>query len=265
MSTGELPVAAWARYTSVVDEALCAADELRRAGGVVVPSVTRRTLGTLFQLCSVVTIVAHWRFAPIVEGDIIDADAIGQKLRAPENALQSNVAKRVAGLLDQAPVGREAPASYPAWIAGLLNAMVKSTENAYESTHAGRRPILTATGPNVEVEMTRSVLEIAFPRELRPAGVVELTDGFASIPELINAIPPDYDGVIDLSVCHSTLIAEPIKRARPRCLVISNRRPAALAARLIRYRYVLRQLALQPERFTDVVITQSRKLIGMNS
>jgi hypothetical protein len=48
---------------------------------------------------------------------------------------------------------------------------------------------------------------------------IELCDGILSIPLLVEAIPPDFSGVLDLCICHPDDLVKVILRDRPRCSV----------------------------------------------
>jgi hypothetical protein len=69
---------------------------------------------------------------------------------------------------------------------------------------------------------------------------------------MIDAVPERFDGIIDLSVCNSIVLGEAIKRRRPECLIITNVRPASPALRLVRYQFIIREIAqVGGDRFTD--------------
>jgi hypothetical protein len=72
-----------------------------------------------------------------------------------------------------------------------------------------------------------------------PAGF-EYADGPRPLDEVVDALPEDFGGIIDLTVCHSTNAIPAFKKARPRCSVLANREPARLDLRLAMYRQILR-------------------------
>jgi hypothetical protein len=51
------------------------------------------------------------------------------------------------------------------------------------------------------------------------AGAIEFWDGPCSVEELVDQIPVDFNGVIDLSVCHPFGFADQVARHRPNCSV----------------------------------------------
>ncbi|MGR8930978.1 MAG: hypothetical protein ACU836_10075 [Gammaproteobacteria bacterium] len=48
---------------------------------------------------------------------------------------------------------------------------------------------------------------------------IEFFDGMKSIVEITNGIPEDFDGVLDLCICHPLGMAKLIRELRPNCLV----------------------------------------------
>jgi hypothetical protein len=57
------------------------------------------------------------------------------------------------------------------------------------------------------------------------AAGVELCDGILSLPRLVESVPPDFSGVMDLCVCHPDDLAALLLRDRPLCTVryLSNK------------------------------------------
>lgn len=79
---------------------------------------------------------------------------------------------------------------------------------------------------------------------------IEFADGLVTVDQLVSVLPPDYNGVLDLTTCHSTRAIRWIKRARPGCTVLANRGETDLDIRLAVYRQILR--VLQRERTSYV-------------
>jgi hypothetical protein len=93
-----------------------------------------------------------------------------------------------------------------------------------------------------------------FVNELATSRPIEFYDGLHSIVEFLNAIPPTYRGVIDLSVCNSSVLAASIKRRYHRCTVVSNKMAATPLLKLTRYKLVIHRLARSAESFIDALI-----------
>jgi hypothetical protein len=52
-----------------------------------------------------------------------------------------------------------------------------------------------------------------------PLGAVELDEGTVAIETLVDAVPQDFEGFLDLCVCHPRNLASALWEARPRCRV----------------------------------------------
>lgn len=89
----------------------------------------------------------------------------------------------------------------------------------------------------------------------------ELSDGLISPDQLANCLPKDYTGVVDLTLCNSINLAEPIKRRfKSNALVISNKHPATLSIRIILYKYLIQYLHSHDISYV-VAVPKIRKMI----
>lgn len=82
---------------------------------------------------------------------------------------------------------------------------------------------------------------------------IEFADGKHSVREFLDAIPSGYAGTLDLSICQSAVLAEPIKRRSHSCIVISNREAATPLIKLKRYRLVVDRLTRKAEPYMDAI------------
>ena len=71
----------------------------------------------------------------------------------------------------------------------------------------------------------------------------EFADRLVSADELRDAVPVEFSGILDLTICQSSRVGEHIKRARPDSLVVENEMNADLDFNLILYRHVIARLA----------------------
>lgn len=82
---------------------------------------------------------------------------------------------------------------------------------------------------------------------------MEFDDGFCGVQEIASAWPIDYDGVLDLTICNSTLLAELIRRRCPHGLVLANEELTYPEFRLPLYNAVVRLLCRRPQPYEDAV------------
>lgn len=246
----------WERYLPIVRTVERLRRELEPLGVTVVPEVTPAKLLGLLSARTVVTLVAHWRFAPFSAGDILDVAGLVRRLRAPRTPLEEHVAREFkergrGHLLDSGPRDGEALEKLRDALAAELKMMLDKGQSIYASSALVPGPQQADAG--APFHLTRIALEDEFPDVIRPGPSVEFHDGLKTIPEVVKVIPPNFSGVLDLTVCNSVLLGESIKRRRKGFLVICNRRRAAIHSRLIRYRYIIMELARRSDQFTRAV------------
>lgn len=71
---------------------------------------------------------------------------------------------------------------------------------------------------------------------------VELYDGVYSPDEFINEIPRDGNYILNLSICHSTVLQDKIKRTLNNIIVHGNKETISLEISLLIFQYVMRTL-----------------------
>lgn len=79
--------------------------------------------------------------------------------------------------------------------------------------------------------------------EKASSGAIEFADGLHTIAELVDVVPADFSGVMDLTICYFTRLMEAIKHKAPRCQIVLNRKRASLGLRLAIYREAVRLVA----------------------
>jgi hypothetical protein len=80
---------------------------------------------------------------------------------------------------------------------------------------------------------------------------LEFSDGIRPLDTIVAALPGDFGGVIDLTVCHSTRAIAAFKARRPRATVLANREAAAPDVRLAMYRQVLHLVHCEGAGYVD--------------
>ena len=214
-----------------------------------------------------VTLVAHWRFLNFDAPDVLDLVGFRKRLAAseglgePENEFD---ARRPVNVLLRDDPGVCA-ADNPADLAMALNRLMLPSEQHYQWRPGDGEPpadMASAAG------LTRVLLEEMFPGCFAPGLCLELADRLCTAWEFIDRVPDAFDGVLDLTVCNSLILAEAVHRKRPRCTALSNVKPATIDTRLVIYRHVIRALSHTAEPFEDVMarahISLLRQIRRMN-
>ncbi len=225
-------------------------------GVTVVRNAQLSDLGRLLFKFTVVTMVTHWRFVRIRPEDLSNAPSMLQTISLRrtliERALHGELTKLDAGLFD-APM-LNMPNEQ---LASDLNIIITDAHRLYHSpaddeSEDSRCDIdLLSTKPLNR--LTRAALELSFPGHLRPAPAVQFADGMKTIPEVIETIPLDFSGLLDLTICNSVILGEAIKNFRSACFIAVNRYPSQLHVRLGLYVLTLRILARKPMSFVDAL------------
>jgi hypothetical protein len=219
----------------------------RAAGTAVIEGATLADLHGLLSAFSVVCLVGHTTQTPIAPADLADSAEILRIIEAGESIVARYLRGRLAG---QAISPRE------------VDRLAAFLDDALAETRAWiLAPARRERRGRPELHLERVFLEECFRGALRPAPLLELRDGLVTMANLDAAIPPDFAGVLDLSVCNSVAIAELIKRRRRDCLVVHNSFLARLDVRLDRFALAMDILSRRAARYSDVLHSLSLELL----
>jgi hypothetical protein len=138
-------------------------------------------------------------------------------------------------------------------VAKAVGTVTHEAERRYWDVEVGSRFNPEQMADGWRDRLTRWEFEQAFPHCLASGRVIEFSDGMRTIPELIDAIPQNFSGLLDLTVCNSVVPAGAIRTRRPNCLIAANRRPAELRSRIYLYGLEIRLLAKRPIPFTEAI------------
>jgi hypothetical protein len=240
---------------AVLAEAVCR--EVERHGVTVCYDARLADLNDLLNRFPVVTLVAHWRFASVEPEDILNAPRLLELLQAP----QADLAQAIRGafeildarLLQKETARRLSGAELRQRVAEVIRTTADEAERLYWDDSAGSHFNPHQMQDGLRDRLTRWEFEQAFPDCIVPARPVEFSDGMFTVPELIEAVPQDFRGMFDLTVCNSVIPANSIRHRRPNCLVAANRRPAELRSRMYLYGLEISTLAKRPMPFIDVI------------
>jgi hypothetical protein len=223
-----------------------------RAAGATV--VTHATLGDLARLCRtyrVVTLLTHFKIAPIVARDVLDPEHCLAVIRAAETPIARllfrSFAQRWPHLL--APNSGSPCRDCCDHLATALQASIAPSHSGFACLAPAFEDRQTAAPAGLH----RIAIEECLTPALRPAPCIELFDGMRQFAEFREAIPQSYDGVLDLSLCNSFMVAEQLKRARPHSLVVENSFLATPHFKLRRYSAIMLLLSHKRMRYTDAL------------
>jgi hypothetical protein len=240
---------------AILAEAVCR--EAERQGVRVCRDARLADLTDLLNRFPVVTLVAHWRFAPVEPEDISDAPRLLELLLSPETEARWAIRRAFETLDSQLLQAKTAALlsddELRQRVAEVIRTAASEAERLYWDDDASRRFNPQQMPDGLQDRLTRREFEQAFPDCIAPARGVEFSDGMFTVPELVEAVPQDFTGLLDLTVCNSVILANSIRHRRPNCLVAANRRPAELRARIYLYGLEVSLLAKQPMPFIEVI------------
>jgi len=234
--------------------------KLSKWGSLVLRRATLADLSDLAQRYSVVAVCAHFKMTDVRAADLVDParclEIVRERASAVAEKLYHQAQQMVPDLMREPPLQR--------WeLAGRLAPFLQT---CVERTHAyvAAPPSVVRVSPPADLGagLHRVHLEQCFGSAMRAASCVEMFDRLHTFPAFQSAIPADFSGVLDLSMCNSFMVAEDLKRSRPSSLVVENRFLAAPDVRLARYALVMRELARSRSRYTDALLRVHRAMAG---
>ena len=91
---------------------------------------------------------------------------------------------------------------------------------------------------------------------------VEFDDGLHGLDAIVSQVPVEFDGVVDLCVCHPCALVMRLRRERPECLVKRTRSKARVSFWLQFYQILFRVLAAGDLAYSDAVAVTLHQLKG---
>jgi len=226
-------------------------DEVAHCGVNVANDVDLNQLTALLAQYSVVTLVAHFRFVEFSIEDIDKPFAILAALRDPVSELLQEIRKRAIELDPDLLANADyRVASLRIRLCDVFRIIANEAERIYWDKNVQKS---SEQEDHISLRLTRLEFERAFPEAIKPARVIEFSDGLHTIPELVQSIPVEFSGLLDLTVCNSVITAAAIRSERQGCLVAGNRKAAELRSRMYLYGLEIDLLKKKPRPFIDVI------------
>jgi hypothetical protein len=205
-----------------------------------------------------VTLVTHWRFTRLLPEDIVDDSVLLRALISPKGRVQQAISRTVSecdpGLLEDEAASNVHDHPLRERLATVLNSIAAASHALYKEPSDTLPSDGNGASARLIERLTRTELEQAFPGLIAFGRSVEFSDGMRSVQEVVNAIPEDFNGTLDLTTCNSVILGKAIKASHPNCLVAMNRYPTALHVRLPLYKLVIEDLARHPVSFADALM-----------
>jgi hypothetical protein len=215
---------AWKKIGAPVAN-LCSelANDADRLGVRVCPAATLPELGSLFSERSIVTIVAHWKGPRFSTRDLlVDPKLFIDRIRDSCDELSIEIAAHLPpnnNICEGISLeGRQSS------LADMLNRALIESPTFLSHRFLEKRSSITAIDDLELMSERRRQLDHGYPEIFRPGNRLEMRDGLHAVESIMNVIPSDWKGTIDLALCHSAYAAHLVKDARPeRNIIMSSR------------------------------------------
>lgn len=231
-------------YDYTAETVKSVAQAVAAKGVTVVTNATFKNLQELFQQFPVVTLVAHWRSSKFYASDFIAPTQLIKALEQPSTPLAQQLASALPDKwlqhIQAIECNVDATHTLPKILADDFNNILKSSK-LYPDPVPNQMCQIAPYDDDYHQYLNRLVIDDTFTDIISPGNRIEFFDRFHSIEEVVRAIPKNYDGLLDFTVCNSVLIANVIKRQR-RCIVLVNKKEANPDFRMVIYKGMIELL-----------------------
>jgi hypothetical protein len=237
--------------------------ELRELGVEVTPRITRDELRLLFQRSRLVTLIAHWKGARLLPGDLPDPVTLAQRILRE----QSRVCDLLRSLIDRAALQRVADApngpisTHRVALTRVLNGAIASETRLFRSNLPEHIQLMLL--PLEREEFNRQQLDAWFEELIVPGNRIELQDGLLTETEFAELIPANFVGTIHAANCHSVLLERCITTPTRRVLASEDVLPPLMVLEL--YLTVVRMLRNSEVPYEELWLTVLDGLKGRNA
>jgi len=224
--------ALWEAYEPLASQALSVMSEARAHGITVVDRPVLADFHAAARSAAVVTLVAHWRTAEFLPGDIGDVEQLaGAWHRVCEDQIdRPRDVEMAARRLNLVPIDVRG---------GRTRALARARQLVAREYALFER---------------RSLLQLVLPGVVSGGPAVEFADRFVPVSEIVAGIGTESACLFDLTICNSVLLGEEIRRRCRHAVVIMNADAAAPDVRLAVYRQVVRLMVKRQWSYQDATM-----------
>jgi hypothetical protein len=236
----------------------------RQAGRLGVTVKTDGTLNDFNELLKkykVVTLLSHWKFTKLYPSDVFDPFLFFETIEHPQTSVQKSLFREFAQKTPDLLRGKNKHSysfeELQEMIAAVVNPLLTNAHSFYK-----KNPYLPENAQDKESELlevpslerlTKVTLELNFSHCITPRKAVELADRMYTVSEVVDSIPKNFSGLIDLTVCNSVILGQAIKSSGLKCLAAVSRYQTEPVPRMRIYLQAVRSISKKPESFVDVL------------
>jgi hypothetical protein len=232
-------------YADTVKTVISVAQAVSAKGVTVITNATLSDVRELFQQFRVVTLVAHWRAAKFYPADFLNPNQLIQALAQPSKPLIKTFINTLPqswiSTIRELEVNGDAKHTLSKTLAKEFNYILESCK-LHPELEQKQTCQITTYDNGYHKYLNRLVIDDIFQGFILPGNRIEFFEQLHSIEGFVTAVPQDYDGLLDLTVCNSVLIGNVIKRQR-QCIVLVNKELATLKFRMVIYKGIIELLS----------------------
>jgi hypothetical protein len=244
-------------FQRVAAAAAALAHDAAALGALVETNATLADLRRLFDRCTVVTIVAHWRGAEIDASDIrLDPRLIADRLEVERSPTADLIRAGLAPEWKAKIVDAGSGAVQTSLLAETLDRRMRRAPQIVPTTQEWHMDAATLHHAN------RAALDDWWPQAFAPGCRLELADGLHPPTSISACVPAAWSGVADLSNCQSAQLIDRIKQARADRLVIANERGTNPLRRMALIRVIYEYLAKHRRNYAEVRIALAEAMMA---
>lgn len=228
----------WRGYERLALQAAQVCDRVASHGVRVQYQASLAGLATAVATSPVVTLFAHWRSALFRADDIVSSEIAAAYL------------EKLGGVgvtEDNADLARR------------FNALLNVPDGRFDDV------LPNSAGESAAKErkwyVRRCEIEAKIGWAFQGGAAIEFDEGLHPISKVLTCFPPDFVGVLDLTVCRSVLFGEAVRAKCRHCLVLSSVLETSADFRLALYAQIIDALVHSPQPFEDAVLKARRSLI----
>ena len=223
----------------VCSELVSVAEDL---GVNVKKAATLAELKVLFQSCSVVTIVAHWRGSRLFPSDLLASPkSFASTILDSPDEISSTLRSRI-NLSDLKQMLSNSDSEEDAeQLVKLLNNVIESPSSLITLKPHSK---ITVVLDDLDLSATnRNLLDQWASQKIKPGNRLELRDGLHSPAQVAQIIPNLFAGIIDFAMCHSTVLGNLLRKGKPNRRIIINARKIQPVPRCLMLKLLYEQLS----------------------
>ena len=227
-------------------------EEIERLGVRVFRNVTLDDLAALFSQFRVITLITHWKGTEIDAHDIVAPDRLINNARRSRDRICQLITTEYEklGVQERNGMAGQAPLKV-----GVEKAIKQVMENhdLFEMRASSPGAVVHHYDEYYRAYLNRQRIDTLFEGMILPGNHIEFFDRLRSIEDVSAAIPDNFEGTLDFTVCNSVLIGNCLKKSR-QFRVIVNERPARLGGRMLIYKSIIKLLSQEPLDYVDALI-----------